>query len=911
MHEVFDSCMEDTCRVVLVEGTVGSGKTSAVRAFADYALGQGAALLNVACSALDRDQQFGVVRELLQGVEFPPEVGLKPPVRLAEELLAVAASESDAQQARLVERRVHAEFADVLRSLARHRPVVVTVDDAQHLDVASARCLLQAMSKLSSVRITLVVTHSAITEPAAPFFIHELLRLPHSRSLQLSLLGESKVQDLLLNASPAAADLVDAETRAATGGNPLLVQAVAEDLRSAGEQVPGEHFRRAVLAALHRTSDAIIAVARGSAVLGEHCTPLLLGRLLEIEPATARDGLTALESLGLMADGQFRHPAAAIAVLDEMAATVRSKLHLRAAHLLFEHGVPASTLADHLVAAGATDASWAAEILHNAALAALAAGAAERAEQYLDLATWTGVDEQERYASKVMLLEIAWRDNPTRADHHVPYLMNALRLGKLNIGSMLSLAKHLLWRGRTTEAVEVLTALPQAPATPTEQAAVESFRLSLSHTFPPLAALVSQPADERAESTAQVPPGDTVLQDQAAGRLAALIANRADRDTVAEAAHLLRAPLNYDLTFESSRLALLTLVYSDQLREATKHCDALLKEIDHGTNPTWSATLHAIRAEIALRTGALRLAQQMAQQALDLLSRDGWGVVIGMPMSTLIAACVALGERDSAASLAYRPVPPAMLISRHGLTYLYARGHYHLAAGEAEVALADFEQCGQLMRSWDVDMPTLVPWRSGAAAVHLAAGRPDDARALVEAELALLGEDYPRARGIATRLLAASVEDPRRRVELLEVSATLLKSAGDQFEQAQALLELGASYAALGESRLSRLRTRMGLSVARKCGAANLLRVEPAALVPVETGADKALTQAESRVAVLAARGHTNREIAEQLRITPSTVEQHLTRVFRKLEVRQRQDLPASLSLLDPPSAALWMAELA
>jgi DNA-binding NarL/FixJ family response regulator len=41
------------------------------------------------------------------------------------------------------------------------------------------------------------------------------------------------------------------------------------------------------------------------------------------------------------------------------------------------------------------------------------------------------------------------------------------------------------------------------------------------------------------------------------------------------------------------------------------------------------------------------------------------------------------------------------------------------------------------------------------------------------------------------------------------------------------------------------------------------------------------LEQAELRVASLAADGHPNREIARQLSIIASTVEQHLTRIYR------------------------------
>ena len=55
------------------------------------------------------------------------------------------------------------------------------------------------------------------------------------------------------------------------------------------------------------------------------------------------------------------------------------------------------------------------------------------------------------------------------------------------------------------------------------------------------------------------------------------------------------------------------------------------------------------------------------------------------------------------------------------------------------------------------------------------------------------------------------------------------------------------------------------------------------------------LSDAERKVAELAVRGLTNREIARRLYITVSTVEQHLTRVYRKLGVRRRVDLRHAL----------------
>jgi DNA-binding CsgD family transcriptional regulator len=237
------------------------------------------------------------------------------------------------------------------------------------------------------------------------------------------------------------------------------------------------------------------------------------------------------------------------------------------------------------------------------------------------------------------------------------------------------------------------------------------------------------------------------------------------------------------------------------------------------------------------------------------------------------------------------------------ILFLCSRARLYLETGRAEQAHAAARQAEEIAASIGMQNPAYCPWRSQSAlALHLL-GRVDEALELARAELELSRRwGAPRAIGISLRALGL-IEGGSIGEGLLRESVDVLADSPARLEHARALIDLGAALRRANSRSEARKHLREGVELAHQCGASALVTRGNDELAA--TGAHprsvmlsglESLTASERRVAQMAAEEASNKEIAQALFVTVKTVEVHLSRVYRKLDIESRRQLAGALS---------------
>lgn len=893
----------------MLEGEPGIGRSALLEDAAARAAAAGLDVLVARGGDLERELTFGVARQLLEGRLHRADAAeraalLAGAAHHAASLLGVhGAPPTELDEPSLV----HALFW-VCANLADRGPVCLAVDDAQWADAASLRWLVYLARRLEELPILLVVA-VATAELEAP---HELLRAlaaqPGAQRLALGpLSGEESAAVAREELGERATEAVCAALHEAAGGNPFLVREAAAGLAAAEGAAEAEVPRVRlgpqaaagfVLRRLERMPPAAGALARAVAVLGSDASLAHAGALAGIAPAeaaAAADQLAAARILGSGRPLAFIHPVVRGTLYHELGPGERSNAHARAARLLHAAGVHPARVVTHLLAAEPAGDPEAVELLR---FAAAAESDPRRAAVALRRALAEPPPAEVRGP---LLLELGQAEMRAYQPEAIAHLEEGRALSRDRQEWMA--ATHALARAWTLDARPAAAldwVRAELAALPGEDGETREVRLAL-RALEVVRGTV-EPAQARAleaEAAAATTPAERYL-------LAALAYKAVDHGSAAEASALAGRALDGGLRSEGIRgtgaiLAIGALEAADALdaaEVAARH--ALAQAREHG-DVSGSALALTVTADIACRRGALTAAEADAREALELAEEHGLAWAEPVAIATLVETLAEQGRSDGAeALLAERELTDWQQGSARAALFLHARGRLRMEQERHPEALADFEAAGELLGDYAIDHPAMLNWRTSAAEALLALGRADQARELVDADLARareFGAAHPVGAALrVTGLLEGGPERLREAVAVLERSPAALA-------RARALVDLGAALRRMGERAASREPLRQGMDLAHRCGASSLAERAQQELAAsgarprrrALTGVD-ALTPSESRIAELAAGGRSNREIAQALFLSVRTVENQLRSVYAKLEIGSRRELGTALT---------------
>jgi DNA-binding CsgD family transcriptional regulator len=875
--------------VLVVHGEPGVGKT----ALLDYAV-ETARSFRVA-RAVGVEGEMQLAYAALQQLASP---SLELRERLPDpqrEALAVAfgLSAADPPNPYLVGLAV----LGLLTEAAEQQPVLCLVDDAQWLDRASEQALAFVARRLVAERIALVFATREVGEPLA--------RLPE---LHLGSLGYRDARTLLEAVLPGPVDdQVIERLIAEAHGNPLALLELPRGLTptqlAGGFGLPG---------ALPVSEQMMNSFSRRLRTLPADAQRLLLvaaadptGDLALVWRAAGRLGIPeaaakAVEAEGLLAleaRVTFRHPLVRSAVYQSAATDLRSEVHLalaeatdadtdpdrRAWHRALAASAPDEAIADELqrsavrararggIAAAAAflerssmltlDPARRASRALAAAQATQQAGALDEAQRLLANADVGPLDPLERAQADVLRAQIVavnrGRDAPALL------LAAAKNLEVLDIG--LARQIHLdaltsaLFAGRLGGTFDARHVAVSARAAPPFPGASRSTDLLLDG----LAALITNGSSAgtpilRTAITAftrdRIDTEEGLRWLWLAGRAAAFIWDYDSWDSLTRRQIRLARELG---ALAHLPLALSTHIGVQLFAGNTRAAASLVAESDALADITsgWMVPPYGALVLAAFRGLDEETTRLVRASVADFHARgEGMGLTVSQWVIAVLDNGRARYEEAYAAASEATADPHELFFSTFATVELIEAAS---RTGRSERAVAAVEVLSESTQASGTPWALAVEARSRALVTPGEAAEPLYREAIARLEPTRLRVDLARAH----LLYGEWLRRERRRLDArteLRLAYDLFSDFGMEAFAERARVELQAT----GER--ARKRTIDTLDQ---------------------------LTPQEEQISRLAGEGHTNREIAAQLFISPSTVEYHLRKAFRKLDVTSRTQL--------------------
>ena len=876
-------------RVLVIHGHQGVGKSALLSWAREHAEG----LRTVRVQGVETEGQiayaglFDVLRpfqRLIEGLPIPQAVALGSALGLGEP------SPVD----RLA---VYSGSLSLLAAAADDLPILLSIDDVGWLDVDSQEALGFVLRRLEHEPIVcLLAAGDRESGPLGP------ARLPSFELTGLSV--EAGMRLLRTEASVPVPDHVAGMLVSACAGNPLALQnlpllltprqlagqdplpqplPVPDPIRVAFGQrlggLPGSTLQALLLLAAADPED-IDAVRTAAAERG-------LGNEWIDEAVTAGLVVTWASSL------QFSHPLLRAVVLGEA-----DPGHVREAHATLAMHVshPERRAWHRSGAADGPDEAVAAE-LESIALNAMARGAPQVAADGLERAARLSPGSHERASRLLRGAAMAYAANQMeRTILLTDEVMTEPLAGELIAGARQLRAHVLIFDGRSREVAR------EAAADALAVSDVDPRQAAMLYGFSALVEIMHggvRAGFESASRSRELAPRDGSRADFVAGAAYAWLLTIMGRteEASAEVRAWPQAPGPADDPFGTFDMlaGVECLTFLGQSQAARELADIFADRARRSGDTTALQYALGSRAYASYRLGDWLSSYADAAEALRLalLAPKGVRAVVqyrighveaGMGLSASAEGHLS-GSLEVARSNHVVSVEiPAL--AGHGLLELArdrpreALDHLARAAAAARgagIAPGNFRYSGDLMEA-------------ASRAGH------DDAVADHVAYIEAFAAGSAWVRGTTERGHSYLTGDAEA-IEHLKSSVSAYADAASPFDEARARLELGVRLRHLRRPTDARTSIARAISLFERLGAAPWL--DRARRELAKAGGERhrgragpeRLSPAELDVAIVVARGATNREAAAELFLSPKTIDHHLGRVYSKLGLRSRSEL--------------------
>jgi DNA-binding CsgD family transcriptional regulator len=898
----------DGATALVLEGDAGMGKTTLWTVGVAEAEARGLLVLRARPSESETALSFAGIGDLLDPV-LPRALDALPPAQRRG--LSRALVLDDEEGPPPDPHAVGVAVLNALRALAEEAPVLVAVDDVQWLDSASAGALGYAVRRLDPENVGLLVARRTPLESA---LVTELRRCLGDRFQDVDVgpldVGalHRVVQSHLGAALPRP---LLAEVHAAAGGNPFYALEIVRMLRRSGISVEAgqplpvpeslhDLVHGRLLALPPECRDFLLAAAA-------HAHPTVsitesasgVGRQIGLAPA--------LEARVVELEGErirFTHPLLAAGAYEIADPFERADLHARLAELLPDLEARAWQLA----ASVDEPSEEVAAVLEDAARHARARGAPRPAALLLDRAceVTPPAQREEALGRAVDAAHYHFESGDSaRAEAVLERVIGELGPGPSRAKALARLARVRSY-GPQDEASELfLQAVTEAGddreilAVAHEGVSTCLFRMRVR----------LRDAMDHADLAARLALelGDEALAAEALGSKLlpeTLLGLESARETAEQALALQdaaddRRVLAQPLWTVSAHWWLTDA--HERAREANRTSLLRARELGDESSAPYVLVLTGLLDCIL---GDYALALDDAVEGQELARQSGQPMPLAYNLAVESLAWAERGEPEKARAAARKALElvPETAGRPAELTAVWALGHLELALGNADDAIAQLAPIVDFVRREGFGEPGAMRFVTDQVEALIVCGRRAEAGELLdwfEGHARRLRRASALAASLRCRGLLAAGEGR------LDDAIAAYREALEWHERVPVPLERGRTLLALGAAQRRAKRRRdarttlnEGLATFERIGAAlwadraraELSRISGRAPTP------GALTPAEERVAALVAEGRTNREVAAALFLSERTVEGHLSRVFAKLGVRHRAEIPRALA---------------